>query len=115
MRYRYATQQPDADAIVHVAAKAGPGLYAPDFESANVTGTQNVLAACRELGYLEFWFTPPRPAWSMAVAISRTATNPCLIRPAFTRLTRKPRPAAERLVLAANGPETENLRTAGRT
>ncbi|AKS40887.1 NAD-dependent epimerase/dehydratase family protein [Wenzhouxiangella marina] len=35
------------DAVIHVAAKAGPGLYAPDYEAANVTGTENVLQACR--------------------------------------------------------------------
>jgi len=35
------------DAVVHVAAKAGPGLYAPDFERPNVDGTRNVLDACR--------------------------------------------------------------------
>lgn len=34
------------EAIIHIAAKAGPGLHAPDFERPNVTGTQNVLAAC---------------------------------------------------------------------
>jgi 2-alkyl-3-oxoalkanoate reductase len=38
------------EAVIHVAAKAGPGLYAPDFEAANVTGTANVLAACAEHG-----------------------------------------------------------------
>ena len=38
------------EAVFHVAAKAGPGLYAPDFEAANVTGTENVLAACTEHG-----------------------------------------------------------------
>jgi 2-alkyl-3-oxoalkanoate reductase len=38
------------DAVIHVAAKAGPGLYAPDFEAANVAGTANVLAACAEHG-----------------------------------------------------------------
>lgn len=37
-----------SDAVIHVAAKAGPGLYQPDFEAANVTGTANVLAACAE-------------------------------------------------------------------
>jgi len=34
-------------AVVHAGAKAGPGLYWPDFERANVVGTRNVLAACR--------------------------------------------------------------------
>lgn len=35
------------DAVIHVAAKAGPGLYAPDFERPNVQGTRNVVEACR--------------------------------------------------------------------
>jgi len=36
-----------ADAVIHVAAKAGPGLYRPDFVRANIDGTQNVLDSCR--------------------------------------------------------------------
>lgn len=39
-----------ADAVIHVAARAGPGLYAPDFEAANITGTGNIIAACRRYG-----------------------------------------------------------------
>ncbi len=38
------------EAVIHVAAKAGPGLYAPDFVAANIDGTQNVLNACGEHG-----------------------------------------------------------------
>ncbi|GAB4177025.1 MAG: NAD-dependent epimerase/dehydratase family protein [Wenzhouxiangellaceae bacterium] len=38
------------DAVIHVAAKAGPGLYRPEFVRANVIGTQNVIAACRQMG-----------------------------------------------------------------
>lgn len=38
------------EAVIHVAAKAGPGLYAPDFVRANVTGTENVVDACRKHG-----------------------------------------------------------------
>ncbi len=38
------------DAVIHVAAKAGPGLYTPDFERPNVIGTRNVLEACRNHG-----------------------------------------------------------------
>lgn len=38
------------DAVIHVAARAGPGLYAPDFERPNVVGTGNVLEACRNHG-----------------------------------------------------------------
>lgn len=39
-----------ADAVIHVAARAGPGLYGPDFRRANITGTDNVIAACRRHG-----------------------------------------------------------------
>ena len=39
-----------ADAVIHVAAKAGPGLHAPDFVAANVVGTGNVIDACRHHG-----------------------------------------------------------------
>ena len=38
------------EAVIHVAAKAGPGLHAPDFERPNVTGTENVLGACARHG-----------------------------------------------------------------
>lgn len=38
------------EAVIHVAAKAGPGLYAPDFVAANVVGTGNVIDACRRHG-----------------------------------------------------------------
>lgn len=38
------------DAVVHVAAKAGPGLYRPDFVRANTIGTRNVIEACRKHG-----------------------------------------------------------------
>ncbi|MEE4639500.1 MAG: NAD-dependent epimerase/dehydratase family protein [Wenzhouxiangella sp.] len=38
------------DAVIHVAAKAGPGLNEPDFERPNVVGTDHVLAACARHG-----------------------------------------------------------------
>lgn len=38
------------DAVIHVAAKAGAGLYAPDFVAANIDGPRNVIAACRKHG-----------------------------------------------------------------
>lgn len=38
------------DAVIHAGARAGPGLYRADFERANVTGTQNVIDACRAHG-----------------------------------------------------------------
>ena len=38
------------DAVIHVAAKAGPGLYRNEFERANADGTQHVIDACRRYG-----------------------------------------------------------------
>lgn len=45
------------DAVIHVAAKAGPGLYRPDFRHANVKGTDNVLNACRIHGIRTLVYT----------------------------------------------------------
>lgn len=39
-----------SDAVIHVAARAGPGLRAADFVAANVVGTGNVIDACRRHG-----------------------------------------------------------------
>lgn len=38
------------EAIIHVAAKAGSGLYLPEFWEANVTGTEHVIKACQHHG-----------------------------------------------------------------
>lgn len=48
------------EAVIHVAAKAGPGLHAPDFEKPNVVGTENVLEACRQnnIGILVYTSSP---------------------------------------------------------
>ncbi len=35
------------DGVIHTAARAGSGLYRPDFVRANVEGTRNVIEACR--------------------------------------------------------------------
>src|SRR5207245_1460057 len=45
------------DVVFHVAAKAGVwGPYA-DYDRANVEGTRNVLAACREAGVARLVYT----------------------------------------------------------
>ena len=50
----------DCEAVFHVAAKTGIWGKYEDFYRANVTGTENVLRACRELGirYLVFTSSP---------------------------------------------------------
>ena len=47
----------DCDVVFHVAAKAGVwGRYA-DYFATNVTGTQNILAACKKLGVRKLVYT----------------------------------------------------------
>jgi len=48
------------DAVIHVAAKAGPGLHRPDFERPNLLGTRHVLAACKahDIRYLVYTSSP---------------------------------------------------------
>ena len=46
-----------ADAVVHVAAKAGVWGSEASFVAANVTATDNVIAACRELGIQRLVYT----------------------------------------------------------
>jgi 2-alkyl-3-oxoalkanoate reductase len=45
------------DAVIHVAAKAGVWGPAAEYESANVIGTRNVIAACRQHGVRKLVFT----------------------------------------------------------
>ena len=45
------------EAVIHVAAKAGPGLYRQDFERPNVDGTRHVLEACRRLNVRALVYT----------------------------------------------------------
>lgn len=46
-----------ADAVIHVAAKAGVWGSAASFHSANVTATDNVIAACQTLGIAKLVYT----------------------------------------------------------
>ncbi len=48
------------DGIIHVAARAGPGLWYDDFYRANVLGTRHVLEACQVhgIGYLVHTSSP---------------------------------------------------------
>jgi 2-alkyl-3-oxoalkanoate reductase len=96
------------DAVVHVGARAGPGLYWPDFERANVTGTRHVLAACRaeRIETLVYTSSP-----SVVHAGGDIAGGDESLR--YPSDFQAPYPAtkarAERTVLAANGPDLRTV------
>lgn len=91
-----------ADAVIHVGAKAGPGLYRRDFFRANVIGTQNVLDACRAQGIGMLVYTSSPSVVHDATDLEGVDES----RP-YPRRYASPYPAtkaeAERRVLAANG------------
>jgi nucleoside-diphosphate-sugar epimerase len=92
------------DVVFHVAATAGVwGRYA-DYHRANVTGTENVLAACRKHGVRRLVYTSS----PSVVFDGRDMENADESAPYPTRYHAhypKTKAIAERLVLAANGPE----------
>ena len=96
------------DAVMHVGAKAGAGLYWPDFERANVSGTRNVLAACRAeaVGLLVYTSSP-----SVAHAGDDIeGGDESLPYPShFPAPYPATKAEAERLVLAANGPDLKTV------
>ena len=90
------------DAIIHVAAKAGVWGKAADYESSNITATQNLLDAAVEHAVKRFVFTSS-PSVTFDGGDAKNA-NESLPYPA-RHLAHYPRTKAEaeRRVLAANG------------
>jgi nucleoside-diphosphate-sugar epimerase len=90
------------DAVIHVAAKAGVWGKAADYESSNITATQNLLDACVEAAVKRFVFTSS-PSVTFDGGDAKNA-NESLPYPA-QHLAHYPRTKAEaeRRVLAANG------------
>ncbi len=92
------------DALFHVAAKAGVWGPAAEYHRANVVGTENVLDACREFGVAKLIHTSSPSVVYHGVdeqGIDEATPYP------ESYLTEYPRTKAiaERMVLAANGPE----------
>ena len=96
------------DAVIHAGARAGPGLYWPAYEDANVKGTRNVLAACRAetIGMLVYTSSP-----SVAHAGGDIeGGDESLSYPShFSAPYPATKAEAERLVLAANGPALKTV------
>ncbi len=92
------------DAVIHVAAKAGPGLHAPDFERPNVVGTDNVLAACATHGIgLLVYTSSPSVVHGGGDIENGDESLPYATH--FHAPYPETKARAERAVLAANGPD----------
>jgi 2-alkyl-3-oxoalkanoate reductase len=92
------------EVVFHVAAKAGiAGRYA-DYHRANVVGTENVLAACRQHGVVRLVFTSsPSVVFDGRdmEGVDESVPYPAHYHAAYP----KTKAHAERLVLSANGPD----------
>ncbi len=95
------------EAVIHVAAKAGPGLHAPDFERPNVIGTENVLSACARHGIGILVYTSS-PSVVHGGGDIENGDESLPYADHFQAPYPETKARAERLVLAANG---ENLKT----
>jgi len=95
------------DGVVHVGARAGPGLYRPDFVAANVEGTQHVIDGCRNHGVPVLVHTSSPSVVHAGGDIE--GSDERLPYPAhFAAPYPETKAEAERRVLAANG---QDLRT----
>lgn len=92
------------DAVCHVAAKAGVWGPFAEYHRANVIGTQNVIDACRQHGVSRLVYTSSPSV--VYAGYDECGVDESVPYPA-TYLTHYPRTKAEaeRLVLAANGPQ----------
>ncbi len=91
------------DAVIHVAAKAGPGLYAPDFIAANVDGTRHVIDACRHFG-VRYLVHTSSPSVVHAGGDINGGDESLPLAEHFHAPYPATKAEAERLALGANGP-----------
>lgn len=92
------------DIVFHVAAKAGVWGRYEDYHRPNVLGTENVLAACRQHGIARLVHTSS-PSVVFAGGDQRGVDESAPYPAHFEAHYPRTKAAAERLVLAANGPE----------
>jgi len=92
------------DIVFHVAAKAGVWGRSAEFFATNVTGTQNVLAACRKHGVrkLVYTSTPSVVHCGRDLEGANESAPYCA---SFEAAYPETKAIAEKAVLAANGPD----------
>lgn len=92
------------DAVYHVAAKAGVWGPTSEYHAANVVGTQNIIAACRKHAVPRLVFTSTPSVVSSGHDIE--GGDESLPYPkAYLADYPRTKAEAERIVLAANGPD----------
>lgn len=99
-----ATAVAGVDVVVHTAAKAGVWGRHADFVATNVTGTANVVAACRAAGVRRLVYTST-PSVVHGGGDLEGADESVPYPAHFDAAYPETKAAAERAVLAANGPE----------
>lgn len=92
------------DVVFHTAAKAGVWGRAADFYATNVTGTENVLAACKAAGVRRLVYTST-PSVVHGGGDLEGADESVPYPTHFDAPYPETKAIAERAVLAANGPE----------
>lgn len=92
------------DVVYHVAAKAGVWGRAADFFATNVTGTENVIAACRKHGVSKLVYTST-PSVVHGGGDLEGADESVPYPKHFEAPYPETKARAERAVLAANGPD----------
>ena len=92
------------EAVIHVAAKAGVWGRYEDYVGTNVTGTQNVLAACKAIDIRKLVFTGTPSAVHAGDDIEG-ANESLPVATHFLAYYPATKAKAEKLILAANGPD----------
>ena len=92
------------DTVFHVAAKAGVWGLRREFERTNIVGTENVIAACREVGAGRLIHTSS-PSVVFDGGDHINARNDLPYPASYLADYPRTKAVAEQLVIAANGPE----------
>jgi 2-alkyl-3-oxoalkanoate reductase len=96
------------DAVIHTAAKVGSWGRERDFHRTNVTGTRNLIDACRELGVRKLVYTStPSVVHDGGDAEGWNESAPYAAR--FDAHYPRTKAIAERMVLAANGEQLSTV------
>ena len=98
----------DVDAVIHTAAKAGLGGPYADYFAANVSGTENVIAACRKNDIHKLVFTSS-PSITHADGDIEGGDESLPYAGHYNSPYPATKALAEQIVMAANGPQLHTV------